>query len=230
MIGIVDYGMGNLRSVEKALHHLGHAAVVSSDPQVLLETDRLILPGVGAFGAAMANLERPPSGREPRFPTLADVVCSAAADGRPGLGICLGMQLFLSESEEWGRHRGLDLLRGEVVRFQFEEQCHGAVPRIPHMGWTALRLTRRSRLMAGVEDGAMVYFVHSYLCRPRDTAVCVADAEHGRPFCAAMEHRNLFATQFHPEKSGAAGMRILDNFARAPVEAEHARRALAGVS
>jgi glutamine amidotransferase len=206
VIAIVDYGMGNLRSVEKALQKLGHHAAVTSDPAEIHAADRVILPGVGAFGAAMAHLTLP-SEEEP----LLDAVLDAARSGRPFMGICLGMQLLLSESEEMGCHRGLDLVPGRVVRFS----TNGAGPlKVPHMGWNALHHERESPLLAGVDEGAMVYFVHSYLCRPDDSAAVVATADHGGPFCAVLQRNRLFATQFHPEKSGAVGLRMLDNFAR----------------
>ena len=206
MIAIIDYGMGNLRSVEKALHKLGHDAVVTSDPAVVAAAERVILPGVGAFGAAMANLTRAEPGAEP----LAAAVKDAARSGRPFLGICLGMQLLLSESEELGRHEGLGLIPGRVVRFQ----PNGRPVKVPHMGWNELRFPRPSPLFAGLEDGVSVYFVHSYYCRPQDAAVEAAVCDHGGPFCAALATENVYAVQFHPEKSGAVGLRILDNFAR----------------
>src|SRR5207245_7750742 len=142
---------------------------------------------------------------------LLDAVSEAARSGRPFLGICLGMQLLLSESEELGRYRGLDLVSGRVTRFS----ANGRGPlKIPHMGWNALRLERESPLLHGVPDGAMVYFVHSYVCRPEDPAAVVATADHGGSFCAVLQRDNVFATQFHPEKSGGVGLRMLDNFAR----------------
>ena len=207
VIAIVDYGMGNLRSVEKALQKLGHQAAITASPADIHAAERVILPGVGAFGAAMANLAAARNGDAP----LVDAVSQAARSGRPFLGICLGMQLLLSESEELGCYRGLDLVPGQVARFF----VNGGGPiKIPHMGWNALQLTRPSPLLQGVPDGAMVYFVHSYVCRPEDPAAVVATAEHGGPFCAVLQRGNIFATQFHPEKSGEVGLRMLDNFAR----------------
>jgi imidazole glycerol-phosphate synthase subunit HisH len=207
MIAIIDYGMGNLRSVEKALHKLGHAAEITSDPAAIAQAERVILPGVGAFGAAMANLERAEPGGEP----LSAAVRDAGRSGKPVLGVCLGMQLFLSESEELGQHCGLDLVPGEVVKL---EANGDPSLKVPHMGWNELRFPRESPLFAGLEDGASVYFVHSYYCRPEDPAVVAATCRHGVEFCAALSRDNLFATQFHPEKSGATGLKILDNFAR----------------
>lgn len=206
MIAIVDYGMGNLRSVEKALHKLGHAAEVTADPAVIERSERVILPGVGAFGAAMANLERPEHG-----PPLARAVTDAAGAGKPFFGICLGMQLLLTESEELGRHRGLNLVPGRVERFDFSGD---PALKVPHMGWNELRFRHPCPLFAGLEDGVRVYFVHSFYCRPEDPAVTAATCSHGISFCAALARDNVYAVQFHPEKSGDAGLRILDNFAR----------------
>lgn len=207
MIAIVDYGMGNLRSVEKALHKLGHAAEITADPAVIERADRVILPGVGAFGAAMANLERSEAGVSP----LATVVRETVRSGKPFLGICLGMQLLLSESEELGHFRGLDLVSGRVLRFKPNGDPS---LKIPHMGWNELRFSRRTPLFAGLDEGVQVYFVHSFYCRPEDPSVTAATCTHGESFCAALARDNVFATQFHPEKSGAAGLQILDNFAR----------------
>jgi glutamine amidotransferase len=206
MLAIIDYGMGNLRSVEKALHKLGHEAVVTPDPAEIASADRVILPGVGAFGAAMAHL-REPVGET----TLAEAAKAAVRSGKPVMGICLGMQLLLSESEELGQHTGLDLIPGQVLRFQPNGDPD---LKIPHMGWNALTFPRHTALMDGLEDGVQVYFVHSFYCAPADPSVTAATCVHGHPFCAAIAHENLFATQFHPEKSGAPGLRILDNFAR----------------
>jgi len=210
MIAIVDYGMGNLRSVQKALQHLGHAAAITYDPAEIESSDRVIVPGVGAFGAAMENLLR----SEPGVAPLAEAVVNTARAERPVLGICLGMQLFLTESDELGLHRGLNLLPGRVTRFDFNGRAAAEDLKVPHMGWNALKFPHPSPLFEGLSDGAMVYFVHSSYCLPDDEAVTSAVSDHGGTFCAALWRDNLFATQFHPEKSGAAGMRILDNFAR----------------
>ena len=210
MIAIVDYGMGNLRSVEKALQKLGHAAAITSDPQAVARAERVILPGVGAFGAAMANLERDGQGAPPLSAAVKDAVASA----RPFLGICLGMQLLLTESEEHARFRGLDLIPGQVRKLRPPEPPAEPLLKIPHMGWNALHFPQPGPLFAGLEDGMQVYFVHSYYCRPADEAVTAATCGHGSEFCAALSKNNVHAVQFHPEKSGAAGLRILDNFAR----------------
>jgi imidazole glycerol-phosphate synthase subunit HisH len=210
MIAIVDYGMGNLRSVEKALHHLGHAAIITSDPDEIRAADRVIVPGVGAFGAAMANLSR----SEPGTTSLKEAVLAAIESGRPFLGICLGMQLLHSESNELGSHAGLGVVPGQVRRFEFNGRAKAEDLKVPHMGWNALRFPRPSPLFEGLADGTRVYFVHSYYCRPAEDAAVTATADHGGEFCAGLSRGNVFATQFHPEKSGDAGLRILDNFAR----------------
>jgi glutamine amidotransferase len=205
-IAIIDYGMGNLRSVEKALHKLGHEAVVTSNPTEIASAGRVILPGVGAFGAAIAHL-RESVGET----TLADAAKGAVRSGKPVMGICLGMQLLLSASEELGQHSGLALIPGQVLRFHPNGDPD---LKIPHMGWNSLTFPHPTILMEGLENGVQVYFVHSFYCAPEDPSVTAATCVHGRHFCAALTHENVFATQFHPEKSGAAGLRILDNFAR----------------
>lgn len=207
MIAIIDYGMGNLRSVEKALQKLGHPALVTSDAAEIAAAERVILPGVGAFGAAMAHLNQPREGGG----TLAEAVLAAARSGKPLFGICLGMQLLLSRSEELGTHFGLDLVPGQVVRF--ENQGDPSL-KIPHMGWNALSFPRETSLFAGLDEGTQVYFVHSFYCVPEDSSVTAATCTHGVAFTAALAKDNLYACQFHPEKSGSAGLRILDNFAR----------------
>lgn len=206
MIAIVDYGMGNLRSVEKALQKVGQAASVTADPAEIAGADRLILPGVGAFGAAMERLRAPGASGT----SLATAVTDFARSGRPFLGICLGMQLLLTESDELGEHMGLDLLAGRVVRFDVSE--HPDL-KVPHMGWNALQFPRASPLFAGISEGAQVYFVHSYHCVPADATVTTATCNHAGPFAAALQQGNLYATQFHPEKSGDIGLHILSNFA-----------------
>lgn len=199
MIGIVDYGMGNLRSVLKALHHLGHKAEWVSGPEAVRGLSRLVLPGVGAFPDAMRALE------ERRLtPAIREFVRS----GRPLLGICLGMQVLFSESEEFGRNAGLDLIPGRVVRFSA-----GGL-KVPHMGWNTLTVTRPSPLFGDFRAGGAVYFVHSYYCVPKDSGVVTATADYGGAFAATVQHENIIACQFHPEKSQAVGLRLLDNFAR----------------
>ncbi|MGQ9525015.1 MAG: imidazole glycerol phosphate synthase subunit HisH [Armatimonadota bacterium] len=205
-IAIVDYGMGNLRSVQKAMQYLGFTADITSDPKEVARADKVILPGVGAFGAAMRNLS---ALRSDDGTAMAGVLLQCIDDGRPVLGICLGMQLLLSVSEEMGQHRGFGVIPGRVVRFA---QTPGL--KVPHMGWNSLRILRRAPVLVDVPDGAMVYFVHSYYCMPEDSEVWATSTEHGVEFCSSLWRDNLFATQFHPEKSGEVGLCMLRNFAR----------------
>jgi glutamine amidotransferase len=205
-IAIVDYGMGNLRSVQKALEYLGFRADITSDPEQVVSADKVIVPGVGAFGAAVQNLK---SLRSNSGLSMFDAVVECIRSGRPMFGICLGMQLLLSVSEEMGEHPGFGIIPGRVVRFP-------SMPglKVPHMGWNSLRILRRAPALANVADGAMVYFVHSYYCVPDDPNVWATSTEHGVEFCSSLWHENVFATQFHPEKSGDVGLSILEAFAK----------------
>jgi glutamine amidotransferase len=198
-IAIIDYQMGNLRSVQKGFEKVGQAAVITSDPRELAAAERVVLPGVGAFGDAIAELKR----RE-----LIEPIREAIAAGKPFLGICLGLQLLFDVGYEGGEYEGLGVLRGKVVRFDLPPPL-----KVPHMGWNRGRIRRRSPVLEGIADGAYFYFVHSYYVVPDDPAVVAIEAEYGHPFCAAVWRDNLFATQFHPEKSQADGLRILKNFA-----------------
>ncbi len=199
MIAIIDYGMGNLRSVEKGFAKVGHAAEVTSDPAVIRKASKVVLPGVGAFEDAIAELRRH---------ELIRPIHDAIDAGKPFLGICLGLQLLFETSYENGCHQGLGVLEGDVVRFDLPEDYS-----VPHMGWNQARIRRRPPLLDHVEDGTYFYFVHSYYVVPRDDSVVAVETEYGRPFCAMIWRDNVFATQFHPEKSQAAGLRILRNFA-----------------
>ncbi|HEY8529210.1 MAG TPA: imidazole glycerol phosphate synthase subunit HisH [Paenibacillaceae bacterium] len=196
MIAIIDYGMGNLHSVSKAVERLGHEAVVTSSPETILRADGAILPGVGAFGDAMRNL---------RESGLDETVRRFHASGRPLLGICLGMQLLFTESEEYGPHRGLDLLPGRVVRFPGDRK-------VPHMGWNELKFVRPDPLLEGMRPGH-VYFVHSYRVLPEEPGDLIAVTDYGGPVAAIVGRGNLYGMQFHPEKSGTLGMAILERFA-----------------
>lgn len=205
IIRIIDYGMGNLRSVQKALERIGQEAVLTSDPAEVRGAQKLILPGVGAFGAAIGNLGRL---------GLIDAIRDFACTGKPFLGICLGMQLLLSESEEQGSFKGLDLVPGKVVKFfkpeDISESTNGL--KVPHMGWNSLRKTTNCPLLNDIPDGANVYFVHSYYTEPpKDTVAAATD--YGIEFCSVIWKDNIYATQFHPEKSGTIGLRMLENFA-----------------
>jgi len=200
MTVIVDYGMGNLLSVEKAFVHLGHPVTVTSDPGVVEQADKLVLPGVGAFGACMANL---------RAAGLVDPIKEHIASGKPFLGICLGLQVLFERSREQGDHAGLGILPGEVVRFADYPGL-----RIPHMGWNEIHIRRSAPVLADIPEGTRMYFVHSYYAAPANEDDVAVTTEHGQSFCAAVWRDNLFASQFHPEKSSHAGLRLLDNFAR----------------
>ena len=206
MIAIIDYGRGNLGSVEKAFGRVGMRAVVTDDPRVVEDAEAVVLPGDGAFHDAMANLERL---------GLVAPLARALTGGRPFLGICLGYQLLFSTSEEFGQGRGLDVIPGVVGRFP-------AGRKIPHMGWNQVRHAGDMRLFEGIPDGAHFYFVHSYYPVPgaADASLRVAWCEYGVRFAAAIERGPIFATQFHPEKSQRWGLRLLENFAalvKAPV-------------
>ena len=196
MLAVVDYGRGNLGSVEKAFVRLGLETVVTQNPQVVKDADAVVLPGDGAFHDAMRNL-----GALGLLGPLREVLDS----GRPFLGICLGYQLLLSESEEFGQSKGLDVIPGVVRRF----------PRglkVPHMGWNQVTHAGDLAIFDGIPSGAYFYFVHSYYPEPRDGTLRVATCEYGIKFPAAIGRANLFATQFHPEKSQGPGLRLLENF------------------
>ena len=197
-IAVVDYGIGNLGSVMKAFRHLETPALLTGDPAELRRADVLVLPGDGAFASTMAEIE----GRG-----LVPVLRQAVEAGRTLLGICIGMQLLFEESEEHGRHQGLGFLPGRVRRLE------GALP-VPHMGWNQLHPTRRHPLLDGVEDGAHVYFVHSYWCDAPAEAV-LAETDYGTRFPAIVGRGNVLGVQFHPEKSQAVGLRLMANFVRA---------------
>jgi imidazole glycerol-phosphate synthase subunit HisH len=199
MIAIIDYGMGNLRSVQKAFEKVGHQAIVTSDPAQVAAAAKVVLPGVGAFEDAAAELRRL---------DLVQPVLQAIDSGKPFLGICLGLQLLFDVSYENGRHEGLGVLRGECVRFDLPRDYA-----VPHMGWNQLNIRRPAPVLSGVAEGAYVYFVHSYYVVPKDAEVVAAETEYGGPICAMVWRDNVFATQFHPEKSQAEGLRMLKNFA-----------------
>lgn len=206
-IGVCDYGVGNLRSVERALAHGGGTAVITAGARELAGCDGLVLPGVGAFAVAAQALRRR---------GLDDAIAELAASGRPILGVCLGFQLLFSDSDEGDGDAGLGLIPGRVRRLR------PAVGKVPHMGWNRLRITRPSSLLGGVDDGDHVYFVHSYAATPDDARCVVAVTDHGGEIVAAVEDGNITGTQFHPEKSGAAGLRVYANFVSrcmAPVRA-----------
>jgi imidazole glycerol-phosphate synthase subunit HisH len=203
MITIIDYGMGNLRSVQKAFEKVGFQAVVTSDPVQVTTADKVVLPGVGAFEDAIAELRR----RD-----LVKPVLEAIDSGKPFLGICLGLQLLFDVGYENGRHEGLGVLRGEVVRFDLPKEFA-----VPQMGWNQLEIRRPAPILAGIAEGTYVYFVHSYYVVPKDSDVIATETDYGGPFCSMIWRDNVFATQFHPEKSQSNGLRILRNFAELPL-------------
>jgi glutamine amidotransferase len=197
-IGLVDYGMGNRRSVQKALEHVGAQVLVSSDPGRLDACAGLVLPGVGAFPSGMASLaER----------GLDSFLCEAARRGTPLLGICLGMQLLFERSSEHGGAAGLGLIGGEVDMLD-----RGGRLKLPHIGWSEVRFARPSSLTAGLGERRAFYHVHSFAPRPADGGDVLGTADYGAPFVSAAAHERLFGVQFHPEKSSAAGLRLLGNF------------------
>lgn len=196
MIAIVDYGMGNLFSIYNALARAGASPRVVREPRDLAGAEGIVVPGVGAFGRCVEQLER-----------FKDSLFMALEEGRPIFGICIGLQVLFDESEESPGARGLGWIRGRVVRLP-----DGVM--VPQMGWNSLSLKRPSEMMSGISEGDMFYFVHSYHCLPEDRSLVVATTDHGVEVTAAVAKESLFATQFHPEKSGAKGLRILENFVR----------------
>lgn len=191
--------MGNLRSVQKAFERTGHAATITSDPAVLADAEKVVLPGVGAFCDAIAAL---------RARKLVEPIRAAIDRGKPFLGICLGLQMLFEKGFEDGEHEGLAVLPGKVVRFDVP-----AAYKVPHMGWNQLQIRRRPPILEGIQDGTHFYFVHSYYVVPRDPSVIATETDYAGPFCSSIWRDNVFATQFHPEKSQAAGLQLLKNFA-----------------
>lgn len=198
MVAVIDYDAGNIKSVLKAFRYLGQEVVLTRDPQIILKADHVVLPGVGAFGDAMKRLEDY---------GLVSVIKEVVAAGTPLLGICLGLQLFFESSEESPGAKGLGLLKGTNVRFT---EAPGY--KIPQIGWNSLNLKNDGRLFAGVEEGAFVYFVHSFYAVPEDEEVVKATCTYTDAATASVEKNNIFACQFHPEKSGNVGLKILENF------------------
>ena len=199
-IVIVDYGMGNLRSVQKALERVGQPAIISSDPDRIAAAGKLIVPGVGAFRDAIARLHEA---------GMVEPLVNHIRRGKPFLGICLGLQLLFSKSYEDGEYAGLDLFAGEVVRFP-------ALPglKVPHMGWNQLHIRRPAPLLRDLLDQSAVYFVHSYYVVPKDTSLIATETEYPTPFTSMIWQDNVYATQFHPEKSQRLGLEMLRNFAQ----------------
>ena len=198
MITIIDYKLNNLRSLENTLRRLGHDVLVTSNPSDVRTATKLILPGVGAFGDGMRNLNEL---------GLAQPFIAKVQSGVLTLGICLGMHLLFTESEEFGYHRGLDLLQGRIVRLPSHL-------RVPHMGWNQLHIKQTNGLTQGIGESSFVYFVHSYYPEPASAEIVLATTDYDIEFPAIVHGKNIWATQFHPEKSQRVGERLLDNFAR----------------
>ncbi len=201
MISIIDYGMANLRSVQKGFEHVGASAHIISRPEEIDRADRLVLPGVGAFADAVATL---------REKNLVEPILRHIASGKPFLGICLGLQMLFEVGYEDGEHRGLGVLAGRCVRFDVDQRLG---LKVPHMGWNQLQVERASPLLREMPEGACVYFVHGYHVEPADKSVIATTTDYGGPFVSSVWRDNVMATQFHPEKSQQVGLRMLKNFA-----------------
>ena len=230
MIAIIDYDMGNLRSVQKGFERIGHNSIITRNPKDISNASHVVLPGVGAFKDCMDNL---------RNYGLVEPILNVIKSGKPFLGICLGLQLLFSEGEEFGRHKGLDVIKGKVVRFPSELRTlplqvlsrgqnlapasspikdfgdkfkQGSKLKIPHMGWNDIKIERRPPALSDIQDGSYVYFVHSYYVVPEDKAVAATKTNYGIDFVSSIWKDNIFACQFHPEKSQKIGLKILKNF------------------
>jgi glutamine amidotransferase len=199
MITIIDYGMGNLRSVQKALESLGTSTEISADKEKINHADKVILPGVGAFGKAMENLHK------------LNIVDTLKKIKVPLLGICLGMQLLMEKSEEHGQHQGLGLLEGSVDYFRNIPDIASNLV-VPHMGWNKVKQTKKSSLFNNLPENFYAYFVHSYFVNPKNKNCLLGSTDYGLEFCSALESKNIYGLQFHPEKSGEIGLTILKNF------------------
>jgi glutamine amidotransferase len=201
MISIIDYGMANLRSVQKGFEHVGAEAAIISKPEEVDAAERLVLPGVGAFADAVATL---------RAHNLVEPILRHIERGKPFLGICLGLQMLFEVGYEDGEHRGLGVLPGKCVRFDVDQTMD---LKVPHMGWNQLHIERRSPLLRDLPEGCCVYFVHGYHVEPTDDSVIATTTDYGRPFVSSVWRDNVMATQFHPEKSQQIGLKMLENFA-----------------
>jgi glutamine amidotransferase len=199
-IVIIDYGMGNLRNVQKGFEKIGFEAKLTHNKKEIGRASAIVLPGVGAFKDCMENLEKY---------GLVDPLLRSIEKGKPYLGICLGLQILFSESEEFGSHKGLDLIRGKVVKFRPDPEL-----KVPHMGWNTIEKEKEVPMLQGVESGDFFYFVHSYYVIPEEAKWISTFTTYGSPFVSSIWKENLFATQFHPEKSQQKGLRILENFVR----------------
>ncbi|MBW2221840.1 MAG: imidazole glycerol phosphate synthase subunit HisH [Deltaproteobacteria bacterium] len=205
MIAVVDYGMGNLRSVQKALEKVGYTALVTNNPKQILNARSIVLPGVGAFKDCIYNLKRL---------NLVEPILNSIKIGKPFLGICLGLQILFTISEEFGETSGLNLIKGKVVRFSSKNTSTTTRLKIPHMGWNSITIRKDLPLFSGIEDGSFFYFVHSYYVIPDDERVVATTTDYGIEFTSGIQQENIFACQFHPEKSQQIGLRLLKNFGK----------------
>ena len=205
MIAVIDYGMGNLRSVQKSLEFVGAKVIVTHDPDLILNANSVVLPGVGAFKDCMANLKKL---------KLVDPIRKFIDGGKPFLGICLGLQVLFEESEEYGPVAGLGILPGKVVKFPggSSETKNGRPIKIPHMGWNQIKVKKNVPLFGAVGDAPYFYFVHSYYVVPEDQNMIAAVTNYGVEFVSGIQHKNIYAFQFHPEKSQTLGLSILERF------------------
>ncbi len=200
MIAVIDYGAGNLQSVVKALHYINCECIVTNKKEEILGCDAALLPGVGSFGDSMDSMNKTGA---------ADAVCEFIKTGKPFLGICLGLQLLFDGSEESPDAKGLGLLKGSITRIPNHEETL----KIPHMGWNSLDIRKKDGLFKGIDGNPYVYFVHSYFLRADDQGIVSSQTNYGTIIDASVQYENIFATQFHPEKSGTVGLKILNNFA-----------------
>lgn len=201
MIAIVDYGMGNIRSVEKGFAKVGADVRITSDPKIIADAEGIVLPGVGAFRDCMKNLDNL---------KLLDSIVKEIQKGKPYLGICLGLQILFTESEEFGICKGLDVFKGKVVKFRFEGNQQ--LLKIPHMGWNTVKLVRKPPIFDDIQDNSYFYFVHSFYVAPEEKTIVVGTTDYGMEFTSMVWEDNVFATQFHPEKSQELGLKILKGF------------------
>jgi len=202
-VAVIDYGMGNLRSVQKGLEKIGVPAVITDNVNIIEDAHGIVLPGVGSFIDCMKNLEKH---------GLIGCILKSITGGKPFLGICLGLQVLFSESEEFGTHPGLDVFKGRVVRFFGSEQKDEYFLKVPHMGWNSINIKKRAPVLSSIPDKSFFYFVHSYFVKPEDSEVVATTTEYGIEFVSSVWKDNVFACQFHPEKSQALGLALLKQF------------------
>jgi len=206
-VSIIDYGMGNLRSVQKGFEKIGAQAEIINTPQQVADAEAIVLPGVGAFKNCLENLDSL---------NLISPITKSIESGKPFLGICLGLQILFTESEEFGSTPGLDIIKGKVLRFETDTRCDDTPHlKIPHMGWNSISIKKGGPYLEGLENGTYLYFVHSYYVKPKDENVIATTTDYGVEFVSSILKDNIFACQFHPEKSQKAGLKIIKNFTAA---------------